>query len=343
MIVWIITILKIIGIILLCLLAVCLLTVSVVLFVPIRYRAGVSAASDRPEHLEAHFKISWAANLIRMIADWQGNNYHIYAKFLWFSLYDSAKPMDDPANAFTRYILRKQGLYEQPEPQNAAGTAGQQPLSSGEAKRAPSGTEGGSSDGKEPVKERQPRQSFSERKVQQEDRQTGGRTEEKPENAGETLFEIWKKKISAKYQKLQFLFQSICDKIKRIKKEINQITELFGQDFTCSALANLFQKLWRLVCYVFPDKLKGEISFGIEDNPEMMGKILMWLGIFYPVYGRQIAVHPYFDKSFYDVKLGLKGCVRIYRPIYYLLGILLNRDSIRLIQYLREAGGDKNG
>lgn len=330
----------------LCLLAVCLLALLTVLFVPIRYRANVTAASKPDtaslalDRLEAYVKISWAANLVRIIAEWRGNHYHRYAKFLWFYLYDSDKPMDDRSNAFARYIMKKRGLYgEESETSGTDGTVDKDRMAEERKLRRNTGVPRPEEKGAvQTGARREP--AFSEPKRAETD---GGGTKEASETAGETLFAAWKKKISAKYQKLQFLFQGICDKMKKIKKQIEDFTELFGQEFTSRALANLFQKLWRLLCYVLPDKVKGEISFGIEDNPELMGKLLMWLGIFYPVYGRQIAIQPYFDRSFYDVKLGLKGCVRIYRPIYYLLGIVLNRDSIRLIQYLREAGGDKNG
>ncbi len=79
----------------------------------------------------------------------------------------------------------------------------------------------------------------------------------------------------------------------------------------------------------------GSLRFGLSD-PYLMGKLLSLLSIFYPVYGKDLALYPEFEKDCFDGELHVRGYIRLWHVLVVLIRLLLNRQIRTLL-----LGGEK--
>lgn len=82
-------------------------------------------------------------------------------------------------------------------------------------------------------------------------------------------------------------------------------------------------------------RLYGKLHFGLSD-PYLMGKLLSLLSIFYPVYGRELALYPEFERDCFDGELHVRGHIRLWHVLMAAIRLLLNRQLRTLL-----LGGDK--
>ena len=62
----------------------------------------------------------------------------------------------------------------------------------------------------------------------------------------------------------------------------------------------------RVLRHIFPRKLSGQVTFGVED-PYLMGQILSVAAFLYPVYGKKIDLTPVMDANALDGELSFRG------------------------------------
>ena len=82
-------------------------------------------------------------------------------------------------------------------------------------------------------------------------------------------------------------------------------------------------------------RLYGSLRFGLSD-PYLMGRLLSLLSIFYPVYGRELALYPEFEKDCFAGELHVRGHIRLWHVLVAAVRLLLNRQIRALL-----LGGDK--
>lgn len=82
-------------------------------------------------------------------------------------------------------------------------------------------------------------------------------------------------------------------------------------------------------------RLYGSLRFGLSD-PYLMGRLLSLLSIFYPVYGRELALYPEFEKDCFAGELHVRGHIRLWHVLVAAIRLLLNRQIRALL-----LGGDK--
>lgn len=82
-------------------------------------------------------------------------------------------------------------------------------------------------------------------------------------------------------------------------------------------------------------RLYGSLRFGLSD-PYLMGRLLSLLSIFYPVYGRELALYPEFEKGCFAGELHVRGHIRLWHVLVAAIRLLLNRQIRALL-----LGGDK--
>lgn len=345
-----IQILKIIGIVLLCLIGLIVLILLAILLIPIRYRLEGRRITDSAEPVYGYGKISWGANALRLKVDYEDKGLHIYAKGLWLWIYDSWQEMDDKHNRIAKFVMKKLGMIEDEEPEAQSGKSGGKP-----SKEKPE--TGQKADPKqekdddldwdeEPEQPAKPPAETEESKKQKADRKKNSEKQkaakkQEPDEKEDTrkdtdsFFDKLDQQVSAKYHALVRKIEGIYNNLMEKKKKVESILKLLGQDFTQRFLKNTLKNIGRIIAHVLPTSLKGWIHFGIADNPELMGKILMWIGMFYPIYGKSVKVEPEFDRSFGDFDLVIKGRIRIGYIFLCILRIVLKKDTFKLLNYLR--------
>lgn len=85
-------------------------------------------------------------------------------------------------------------------------------------------------------------------------------------------------------------------------------------------------RLWKRIG---PKKLKGDVTYGLED-PSATGKILAAASAFFPVYGPDFVLHPDFEEKKLEGKAELSGRIYLGSVLVVVIGFLLN-PNIRYI------------
>ena len=100
------------------------------------------------------------------------------------------------------------------------------------------------------------------------------------------------------------------------------------------------RQLIRILRHVFPKKLSGRVTFGVED-PYLMGQILSVAAFLYPLYGKQIRLTPVMDAGalVLDGDVSFRGSVQIGVLALMLLRIWMDKNVRTQVHKYRNRGG----
>ena len=319
----ILLILKILGCIILGILALLLTALLIVLFVPFRYE--LSATYDGEP--KAFGKLSWLFGVLRAQGGFKDKKFQAKVSVLWFRVFgmgeETAQAVGDAEKAVgdTAEILEEdfESFLEVPENIPGSGTASDKSvppeLNNPISPKAPAGPENPAS---------------SQSPVENEVKSLPKRQKSKPPGPGERLskfFEGLEKRISSaekQYEKLAH------------KKEL--LERFWNAEFTQKSIAFAKKALFSILRHLSPKDLSGNIHFGF-DKPSDTGKVLGYASILYAWYGNSLKLYPDFEKATLDGDIHIQGSVRLYIFIYWGLRGLLNRDLRKLLKYIKHYKG----
>lgn len=320
-------ILKITGIFLLCLLALILLLVLALLFSPVRYQA--QAAKEKTFACSAG--VSWLLHLFSVKIRYRGGQTEY-----------SLRVLGIPVEKLLKYLekrRRQKAEIQKKETKKEKGKAESGRLEKqGEAEKPELEQE---LDRVTATEQSQPEK--------QEGTATGksawDKVQETSEDTAPGFFSRAKAffkgfcripgKIKKALENFGLTVQKICAKIK-------QIREILESDTFIRAKNLVWRETKRVLKHVLPKKVSGFIKFGTED-PCITGKLLAAAGIFFPLYGENLTIEPYFDQNI------LEGDIRIQGRIY---GVIFLRTAWRLfcspdirfmIKKMKQQGGISYG
>ena len=98
------------------------------------------------------------------------------------------------------------------------------------------------------------------------------------------------------------------------------------------------RQLMRVLRHIFPRKLSGQVTFGVED-PYLMGQILSVAAFLYPVYGKKIDLTPVMDANALDGELSFRGRVQIGVLALMALRIWMDKNVRTQVYKYRNRGG----
>ena len=345
----ILTILKIIGILILVVMALLLVVTGVVLFVPIRYR--VNGKKDE-ESFFVKAEVYWLLHLFRLKAVYPEPG-RILAKVLWFTVYDSAKE-DEPEDtekkkskkekknkkeknqkenrkkkqrkskekldkkAEKKSAEKEQTEVKQEENQNSASTEADKQI-------------------KEDVQNNEKKAESFEQNIEIKTDSKQTENEEAEQSELETVLERGKigqliDKIKAIIQKILSILQNIrytirrfCDKIKEIWANIQYYMEVFGEEETKRAFYMCKQQLYKIWKNIRPQKCKAELKIGTGE-PDTTGYILAVHGMLYPLIGNNISIEPDFENQVAEGTLFIKGRITIFVLLYAAIKLYFDED-----------------
>ncbi len=295
------TILKIIGIVLLSVVALILLVIAIVLFVPIRYRI----TGDKPQEGDPKAKavVSFLLHIVHIKAYYEGE---------------------------AGYVVRIFGIKFLPgkkkEAKRAEKTdkpAVEEPVSVEEASEEEFSVDWNGDT------------SFAEDNAASTDdddkRTTTEGSEESPVDITDKLEELISK-ISSKYDKAS-------EKYTKIRKNIRFWDRMFHDDRNREAVAVIKAQIIKLLKKIAPRSVKGFVHFGSED-PATTGKILMYLALIYPALPKKLTIDPGFEDTDIYGDLKIKGHFSLITPAVCFLKLYFNKDIKRMRRlYKRHSEG----
>lgn len=308
-------ILKILGILLLCMVGLLLLLAALVLFVPIRYRIKASKADtiegimadkeQKPaltESLYARVKVTWLLHLLSMTLQYQGE---LLCKIRVFGIviYDLSK-REEKARKREEKQQRKDGKPNK-------------------RKRRTETQEQEEEQNQETCNERQ--EPLLDQTDTTADKRTAKETDA-PLQIEQTQKKTTKASLTDKIKQfilkikeffskiLQFLrnirytFTAFCDKIKGVFYQAAYYKEILEKEETKLAFAVCKKQLGRLLKHLKPSEFQAQIRFGLED-PAATGQIVSVYSMLYPFLGEQVHILPDFEHRVLEGSLAVKGRV----------------------------------
>lgn len=126
------------------------------------------------------------------------------------------------------------------------------------------------------------------------------------EKTGESAERTKKQKFS---EKIKYTIQNICDKIRLCREKKEDLQDFLTDEIHLSSWKRINQEMVRLLKFLRPKKLTGNLHFGFED-PSVTGKVLAVLGALYPFYGEHIRINPDFENEIFEGDVLVKGNIR---------------------------------
>lgn len=269
-------ILKIAGILLLLVLGLLLLGLLVILFVPIRYELSAQGNMKEPEKIKGWISVRYFFSLIRFRAAYENENFHWEAGIAW------KKIGQDIEEGQEQKTERDEMTNSEVQEDHTDSTEVIEKKEESPAiSRIP----------QEPVKEKKTAQKEQKKSKERKSKKT-------------------KEEKKSFTERIKYTFQKICAKIKSLS-DMKDRAETFIKDETHQAA---FKKV-KKVFFVFlkkwmPKKIKGYVEYGFDD-PYYTGKILAWLAIIYPFFGKWVQIVPDFEKTALKGDLYMKGHLRM--------------------------------
>lgn len=331
-------ILKITGIILLCILGILLFAVSCALFVPLRYRIEMSRdEGEGAPPFTVRVKVTWLLHLVNILIGY-------------------------PADVYVRVRIFLFTVFRMPETEKKRRKETEKPSGQGTDKssnmNADSGTEEETevdagqitaSDGAGAVNRGETEEAGSESTDTAADTEI---TEEgKPEPSGfpgKLLHKISHKirkllcRIRRLFEKLKTAIQNIlytirhmCDKMKSASDTIQYYRGVLESDAFRSSWALCKGQAGILLKALKPDKFEADLIVGTGD-PASTGEILAVYGMLYPFLGEHVRIAGDFERAHIEGYLFIRGKIRAFTFLRVAWKVYRNKDIRTLIKLFKK-------
>lgn len=293
----VLTVLKVIGIILLCLISILLFLILMLLFVPIRYGARVKYKDG----LLIQANIGWLLNFICLEVHYE-KGMKTGFKILGFPLgrkWRKRKKLHSDTSEVER---------EEDEPKEYTIK------------------DGGEEEFSETLKKDEKAEDSS---ISEEEENTDKKRNEAYEPKGRFTNKNIKNKKKRKKKSLKEKFLSGLKNLKEKCRVLLQKAEKLKKILRHPRLQKGLQKIWKAACrllrHILPKKIRGKFLFGFED-PYTTGQILSYAALFYPAYKDSIELVPIFNQSIIEADLQLKGSIQIFHILWILGRLWFDKD-----------------
>jgi len=290
-------ILKIIGIILLAILAIGLLLVIALLFMPVRYKAKAEADSERKEedgkpYIDLKLKASWLLFFTALV-EYQKEK-RIRLRAFGITVYDSAKS-----------ILPKK---KQEKPQKD---------STEERDKV-----------KESTSDNDPKETDKKNVLKEEcgEENNAAIKEEKTSDK--------EKQSKNPFTKLRYAIERFCDTLRNIKEKKDAVINLWNDAQTVKCRNLIVQELMYLLKHLKPSKVHGFLHFGFDD-PALTGYGMAAYGMMIPVWGDFLTVEPEFENTILQTSLTIKGKMKGFSFLKVFLKLCFSKDFRSVIKKVK--------
>ena len=325
----ILLILKIIGIVLLCIIGVLLFVAACVLFVPVRYRLRLSReeGEDKPP-VVVYVKVTWLLHFVNILVRYP-SELIVRMRIFIFTLFripgkekkvgeasekgkKKAEKKSEKGKKKKQAIEAAQTTSEERTPPGASAVTGEDPLSEGSGK-----------------------DSVQRMADQEEDKEKGslfGKIRQILTKIKQIV-----EKIKEFFKNILYTIRKFCDKMRTISDNIQYYREVLDSVPFRQSFELCKKELGWVLKKLKPDKFEANFIVGMED-PAATGEILAICGMLYPLIGQHIRVVGDFDceKTHIEGQLYIRGRIRAITFIRTAVRIYFNKDIKKLIKVLKK-------
>ena len=146
--------------------------------------------------------------------------------------------------------------------------------------------------------------------------------EDKKSGSDESILERTIDSLKRKSKKFKSFYNKKQKSFRYLKKMLNDEQNKSAADF-------IYKGLIKAIKHYIPKKCTGQINFGFED-PASTGRVLMYLGLIYPLIPRKLIINPGYEESYFYGNIKFSGRIRVIHIAVYALKLLLRKDTRRL-------------
>ena len=281
-------ILKIIGWILLFLLAILLLLILTILFYPGKYRFSAKGENTL-DTLVADGKVSWLFHLISGSASYEHGELQWKLRLAWKKFASSKEEQNEMSEkSVAPDPLEKEPL-EDEKKSEIKDNPPEKDVKIEKASEKEPKIEKGSKIEKEPGIEKE--SGTEKTKVREERRSENVQTE-------------------SKLKKIKYTFQKLCGTIKKAGEKKEFLTAFLTYEKHQRAFEAVKKELCHLLHVLKPKKLQSNVTFGFSD-PSWTGYMLAFLGSIYGLIGEYVQIQPDFEERKLEGNASAEGKIRV--------------------------------
>lgn len=320
-------ILKIIGIILLVLLITLILLISIVLLVPIRYSAKGHLCE---EEKEATACVTWLCKLIRVKLNYSHPDKPVLElKVLCF---DIMKRMNKKKESGKQKKVKV--------PKELKEIKKQKPIKEKTKKKRKQKKEEKYHPAVNTVlleaADKEAAQAQALQKVEENAFDTNG-----TDTVADEIMPDKKLTFEEKIENILFKITTIYDKIISVMDKAEYYIGIYEEEETQGLIHDAWKSVCKILSSIRPKVFQLQAVLGF-DSPETTGKVYGYYCMAMPWLGDDITVEPVFEEKYMDIRLNLKGRIRLLTILINALKIVLDKRLKRLIHKFKN-GGNKNG
>lgn len=340
------SVLKIIGIVLLCILAFLLLVFLLIMLVPYRYKVH----GEKKEEISAYFKVTWLLHFVVVLLTYDSGGLNLRLQILGICLFDKKKRAEKK-----KLKEQKQRLKDKKKAEAEAKRGKKKkPSKDEEAETVFDKTEETSSE-KETVEENIAEETAEDK--------TDGKSDDGEELSGGADKKAKKKKpfgqwLEEIFDKAENMFDTLPDLIEegadvildKLEKARQKITDLFDtieyyhRLLTSEGAEWVFEHVKKHVIGILkavrPTRFDCEVNIA-DDDPASVAKVYEYevyaLPLIELIRGKrgEVIVNAYQDDKYFDIDATLKGRVLLTPLAWHGLAIILNKKVKAFIKRLK--------
>lgn len=344
-------ILKIIGIVLLCILGVLILGLVCALFVPVRYRIeAVRREGEGDPPVAVTVKVTWLLHVVNVLVRFAGS-LSVRARLTVFTVF--RLPKREKRGGRTK--SRKAGKDRKKGSEQTTGTddAEGEGVTDASGRETAVKTEADLNDRETKAESRNAGQTQAKERAITADatnnrEHENGETDATPGAETGKKPTLWEKlravpeilrnilaKIKSIFENIQYTIQNICDKIRSVSDTIEYYKGVIeGEPFRRS-FALCKEELLTIFKRLKPDRFEAALIVGMDD-PAATGEILAVCGMLYPILGPKVNVAGDFERKRLEGRVFIKGKLRFFTFVRVAVRIYFNKDIRKLYGLLKK-------
>ncbi len=311
----VLTVLKIIGIVLLCVLGIVLFVVGLVLFVPIRYRIEANKFEDDEKPFDVTVKITWLLHLVNALFRYPGEEL-FRLRIMVFTILKKGGGKDE--NPPEHPKKKKKNEEEASEPS--------------EEEEENAEDDGWDSELEETPEEPEIPDTFDE--ITDEAEEAANTINEEVLEDNPTIRDFIGKVFSF-IRNIKFKILSICDKIRDVCENIRYYLDVIDSKTFRRALSLVWKSLGKLLFSIRPRKIRGNLHFGAE-MPDTTAQVLGYYSCAYPWIGKEFVLIPHFEEEILKGDIFLRGKITVFTIVFLAAKVYFNKDVKRSLKLLKK-------
>ena len=141
-------------------------------------------------------------------------------------------------------------------------------------------------------------------------------------------------RCKAVLEKIEYTFRKFCDNIKALGKKKERLSSFLNNEIHKAAFHRTVRELKRFLVFLKPDRASVDVEFGFED-PSHTGYTLAGISMIYPVIGEYTRIRPDFENKVFRADADIKGKVRVLYALVFAWNMVWDKNVRTTYRHLR--------